>query len=186
MSDWFCGSGPLALHHMQTFIWALHPICSFSSWVRLSKQVTYVTGLNTVLSRRGLHTSFDMRTYFAKIQMWKCESINKTWKQKTWISTEVELKYTPHRFSILIDWLTACGFCFQQRVSGVAGSMAGRVWTALCISLLGLIESFFFTLTLELSSGLLRIEEISDPAPLKELQLHILKESNQCPHPDVL
>lgn len=27
--DWVCGSGLLALDHMQTFIWALGPVCSF-------------------------------------------------------------------------------------------------------------------------------------------------------------
>lgn len=49
--DWFCGSRSLALNHMQTFIWALCPLCNFSFGVCLFKQVAYVSktywGLNT-------------------------------------------------------------------------------------------------------------------------------------------
>lgn len=42
--DWFCGSRSLALNRMQTFIWAMGPVCNFSSRVQsLFKQVTYVS-----------------------------------------------------------------------------------------------------------------------------------------------
>lgn len=41
--NWFCGSGSLALNHMQAFIWALCPLCNFSYGVCLFKQVAYVS-----------------------------------------------------------------------------------------------------------------------------------------------